>query len=118
MSTFSSRRTIPLELVDCMLDAILSNYPSLSASERDTLQSCSLVCRSWLPRSSAHLLRAIKIHARQLEEYLAFARTSSRLRTHVREFVIDGTTDTTDTMGMGDVHPLEMITTEEISYEE
>ncbi|KIP04111.1 hypothetical protein PHLGIDRAFT_207283 [Phlebiopsis gigantea 11061_1 CR5-6] len=87
------RQAMPPELVDYMLDEIISEYATIS--DRRVLKNCSLVCKSWLPRSSVHLLRTIEVRTLQLEQYLAFARTSARLRAHVRRFIIQGTIDVT-----------------------
>ena len=92
MGTFP-RQGLPPEMVDYMLDEIISEYATIS--DRRALKNCSLVCKTWLPRSSVHLLRTIEVRTLQLEEYLACARTSPRLRTHVREFIIQGTMDVT-----------------------
>lgn len=89
----SSHRAVPLELVNRILDEIGGD--SAVVSYRKTLKSCSLVCKSWIHRSSTYIFRAIEIRAPQLEQYLAFAKTSPRLRTHVREITINGTIDVT-----------------------
>ena len=84
---------MPLELVDRILDEIGGD--SAVVLYRKTLKSCSLVCKSWIHRSSAYLFRSIEVCAPQLEQYLAFAKTSPRLRTHVLEFTVNGTIDVT-----------------------
>lgn len=90
MYTFRHQR-IPLELVSRILDETAGQ----SVSSRKSLKNCSLVCRSWVYYSSAHLLHAIDICAPQLEQYLGFAKTSPRLQAHVRELIIDGNIDVT-----------------------
>lgn len=92
MATFNGR-AIPPELVDYMLDEITSQLATIA--DRQALKHCSLVCKTWLPRSSVHLLRTIEVRSLQLQQYLTFAKTSARLRAHVREFIIQGTIDVT-----------------------
>ncbi|GJE95351.1 F-box protein [Phanerochaete sordida] len=43
--------TLPLELIELIIDQLSAN--------RGDLRSCSLVSRSWLPRSSKHLFRSL-----------------------------------------------------------
>ncbi|EKM53886.1 uncharacterized protein PHACADRAFT_98186, partial [Phanerochaete carnosa HHB-10118-sp] len=44
---------LPQELIDQIIDKLCKNIP--------TLKSCSLTCRRWLPRSSAHLFASYAI---------------------------------------------------------
>lgn len=87
----------PPELVDCILDELAT--PPLSTLSRRTLTSCTLVCHTWLPRSSAYLLNNVTISSSRLEQYLAFAETSTRLATYAREFIVCGTIDVTMYLG-------------------
>lgn len=79
-------RVLPPEVVEHILDKLATS----EVSDLRTLATCSLVCRTWLPRSSAHFLKSISVPAQDLERYLAFAKTSARLATHVREFTLTG----------------------------
>lgn len=79
-------RVLPPEVVEHILDKLATS----EVSDLRTLATCSLVCRTWLPRSSAHVLKSISVPAQDLERYLAFAKTSARLATHVREFTLTG----------------------------
>ncbi|GJE95367.1 hypothetical protein PsYK624_115510 [Phanerochaete sordida] len=44
---------LQLELTELIMDEVQSDYHNL--------RSCSLVCKSWVPRSSKHLFRSIKV---------------------------------------------------------
>ncbi|KAK0448061.1 hypothetical protein EV421DRAFT_110620 [Armillaria borealis] len=58
--TQSSPSLLPQELIDYIIDILTSEIP--------TLRSCSLVCRSFLPRTREHLFREVNIgpsHLRQ-----------------------------------------------------
>ncbi|GJF00457.1 hypothetical protein PsYK624_167450 [Phanerochaete sordida] len=65
MDSTAGQRGLPQELVDIVIDH--------QHSDRDTLKQCSLVCRSWVPSSSLHLLRRVawpvRPHRRQTCDY-------------------------------------------------
>ncbi|KAJ6541040.1 hypothetical protein DFH09DRAFT_915325, partial [Mycena vulgaris] len=46
---------LPIELVECIIDAACSHAPTLAA--------CSLVCKHWLPRSRHHLFASLDLSA-------------------------------------------------------
>ncbi|KAJ6612141.1 hypothetical protein B0H10DRAFT_326738 [Mycena sp. CBHHK59/15] len=54
--------TIPLELVDLILDFL--------HSDDDTLSACTLVCKSWLPSARFHLLSRIALHTSNADSFL------------------------------------------------
>ena len=93
MAATQTQAVIPPELVDHILDTVFTECKT--GSVRKVLSSCSLVCKTWLPRSSCHLLRAAKVSEANLKEFLAFAKTSTRLPTHIYQLTIDGTIDPT-----------------------
>ncbi|GJE95352.1 hypothetical protein PsYK624_115360 [Phanerochaete sordida] len=45
---------LPAELLDCVIDEMQDDASSLRA--------CSLVCKAWLPRTSAHLFKSLSAH--------------------------------------------------------
>lgn len=46
--------TLPAELVDLVIDEL--------QDDQQSLRSCSLVCKSWAPRPSAHLFKSLRAH--------------------------------------------------------
>lgn len=64
----TSGRAPPPEVV--AMEHILDKLATGEVSDTRTLSNCSLFCCSWLPRSSAHLLKSISVPARGLERYL------------------------------------------------
>ena len=97
---------VPQELADDIIDHL--------HDDKQSLRSCSLVCRSWLPSSSVHLFRrmrwppcdhaldrqrmpwntlancrcALTEDSPDLQDLLHFLRTTPRARDHVRELHI------------------------------
>ncbi|KAK0455777.1 uncharacterized protein EV420DRAFT_1481218 [Desarmillaria tabescens] len=51
---------LPQELIDCIIDILCSDIPAL--------RSCSLVCRSFLPRAREHLFREVDIETSHLRQ--------------------------------------------------
>ena len=84
---------LPPELTDYLLDLVATEC--YAGELKTTMSDCSLVCKTWLPRSSRHLFHSIKLSSVKLEEYLALAQASTRLATHLRELVIKGSFDPT-----------------------
>ncbi|KAJ7617843.1 hypothetical protein FB45DRAFT_756357, partial [Roridomyces roridus] len=46
---------LPIELVECIIDASSTHLPTLTA--------CSLVCKQWLPRCRHHLFSSLNLSA-------------------------------------------------------
>jgi hypothetical protein len=77
----SSITSLPQELVDQILDDI-------GAGDKRAAASCALTCNSWTPRSSKHLFHSVNVFTTHLQEFLAQAKGSSRLASHVANFSI------------------------------
>ncbi|EKM48440.1 uncharacterized protein PHACADRAFT_266362 [Phanerochaete carnosa HHB-10118-sp] len=108
MCNIASNRRLPQELFDIIIDNL--------HSDKDTLKECSLVCRSWVPSSSFHLLRRVAWpllhHTRHTHDdpnvshqdhqslsspdpidtsfrtCLSILKSSARLQSYVREFAL------------------------------
>ncbi|EPT00446.1 hypothetical protein FOMPIDRAFT_99279 [Fomitopsis schrenkii] len=73
-------RRIPQELVDMVLYALGGSYEN-----RETLKSCSLTCRAWLPASRTQLFESVKFdHPKDITSFSAILRKSPCLARYVR----------------------------------
>lgn len=68
---------IPQELVDHIVDYL--------RDEPASLRACSTICSTFLPRSSAYILRTLRLHTTQLIPFLPVLATSRRLSHYVVE---------------------------------
>lgn len=82
---------LPQEVIDHVIDQ--SVLHDTTPNGRRTLENYSLVARSWLPRTSKHLLKKIEVDVLSVNAFIAFASTSERLATNVSELTINGTID-------------------------
>ena len=78
---------LPTELHECIVDAIYedrASYPAFSAS-CSALRSCSLVCRTWRPRSQRWLFHAVELSdAKALYRFVTLLETAPSLAGYVR----------------------------------
>ncbi|EKM53884.1 uncharacterized protein PHACADRAFT_257364 [Phanerochaete carnosa HHB-10118-sp] len=76
---------LPPELIDLVIDELQHDIVSL--------RSCSLVCKSWLPRSSTHLFSSLYISSLPVSAILVtfrnFIPSSTRISLHVRHFEVN-----------------------------
>ncbi|KAK0437689.1 hypothetical protein EV421DRAFT_1827726 [Armillaria borealis] len=87
-STSPIQSSIPMELIEEILDRVECLPDTQSHSSEGykgwraaTLDSCSLVCRAWLPRSRYHLFGFVHVTPQKLCIFLA-ARCQSILHFH------------------------------------
>jgi hypothetical protein len=80
------------ELWDAVIDIIASEsaltgvwYQVASPRQRDALAACTLVCRSWLSRSSQHMFSTLKVSSQ--EEVLGSIVHSQRITQNVKTLV-------------------------------
>ena len=75
---------LPQELVDQIIDFLHDDHP--------TLQSCTLVARTWLPSSRLHLFSKISVdvNSSQFCEFLAYARSCASVPQYVRQVTLIG----------------------------
>lgn len=75
---------LPQEIIDVIIDQVAGLRKK---GTRRTLLSCSLTCKSWLPRSTSHLFNATRVSLHQpdhLELFHSMVKDSTRLANHVR----------------------------------
>jgi hypothetical protein len=84
----------PQELIDAVIDSLGSSLAAYQTTRRwnhdpriiqeyiITLKSCSLVCKSWLPRSRKHLFHQLTISTSEIEQRLYWNRSGDRARAH------------------------------------
>ncbi|KAJ7176669.1 hypothetical protein C8R46DRAFT_1213254 [Mycena filopes] len=68
---------MPQEIADMVIDHLVESGSLLTHKEKLTLGTCSLVCRSWIPRSRHHLFADIVLHSRTVAEFALLLRSKS-----------------------------------------
>ena len=78
---------LPLELCELIIDAVAYDVTGWDfAKVRETLKSCCLVCKSWVPQCRAHLWRTITVHGdRELTKFFQLLSTHPEYGTQVKE---------------------------------
>lgn len=84
----------PTEVYEHIIDMLMLQFWDEEDSWRrirPTLESCSLVCRAWEPRSRLHLVKMSCVTSREsLQTMIKSLRSSPKLAAHVRSFAIIG----------------------------
>ncbi|EPT00410.1 hypothetical protein FOMPIDRAFT_1049731 [Fomitopsis schrenkii] len=82
----SQRRVIPalpLEIVDMIIQ-------NVDVWQEDTLRSCSIACRAWLPSGRARLFESIRLtRPTQVRSFFDLLQSSPGLANYVREFALE-----------------------------
>lgn len=78
---------LPQEMCDLIIDFLSECAP------KQAVANATLVCHSWLQRTSQHLLRELEVDVLQLDRFVSVAKASQRLGTHVEQLTINGAFD-------------------------
>ncbi|RPD63568.1 hypothetical protein L227DRAFT_608788 [Lentinus tigrinus ALCF2SS1-6] len=81
MSPLTDQPHVPLEVAENIIDQLVHHV--------DTLRSCALTCRGWLPRSRYHLMTSIRIQAKDdLSSMYDYLSSTPRIASIVRNVSI------------------------------
>ncbi|KAI0696118.1 hypothetical protein C8T65DRAFT_583693 [Cerioporus squamosus] len=81
MSTLTELPNLPLEVEENVIDQL--------SRDVESLRSCSLTCRGWLPRARCHLMASIRVRSREdLYSICDYFRLNPRMATFVANLSI------------------------------